>query len=75
MPAPSGRYRIRWAESGKFKFRLAESGNSRIMNPEGGDWIKQTVEIIASAVRIIKDQVNKVMKCRITVDRVSLRTK
>jgi hypothetical protein len=45
------------------------------MNPEGGDWIKQTVEIIASAVRIIKDQVNKVMKCRITVDRVSLRTK
>ncbi len=50
----------------KIQDQVAESGNSRIMNPEGGEdrpfLIKQTVEIIASAVRIVKDQVNKVMK-------------
>ncbi len=74
MPAPSGRYRIRWAESGKFKMRWAESGNSRIMNPpqERIDqfWIRQTEEIIASAVRKIQDQVGRVRKIQDQVGRV-----
>ncbi len=48
------------------KIRWAESGNSRIMNPplERIDqfWIRQTEEIIASAVRKIQDQVGRVRK-------------
>ncbi len=63
MPAPSGRYRIRWAESGRYRVRWAESGKCRIINPlqERIDqfWIRQTEEIISTAVRIIKDQLNK----------------